>query len=77
MIPKPEPPSFRLIVRGIFEFPDGRRLTRTVTRRVTGDPENEERVAIVYQELLEELHAGYSFREGQGILIEIIGAARG
>ena len=61
MIPKPEPLSFRLIVRGIFQFPDGRRLTRTVTRRVTGDPKDEERLAIVYQELLEELHSGYPF----------------
>lgn len=73
-MPKPEPPSFRLIVRGIFQFPNGRRLTRTVTLRVTGDQEDEERVAIAYQELLEELHSGYAFREGRGVLIELLGA---
>ena len=55
MIPTHEP-SFRLIVRGIFQLPNGRRLTRTVTRRVTGDAKDEERVATAYQELLEELH---------------------
>lgn len=66
-----------LIVRGIFRFPDGRELTRTVTRTVTGDSKDEERVAIVYQEFLEELHSGYPFREGLGTLIAIIGAARG
>lgn len=69
MIPHPEPPSFRLIVRGIFQFPDGRRLTRAVTHRVMGDPKDEERVATAYQELLEELQAvGYPFREGHGML---------
>lgn len=74
VIPTPEPPSFRLIVRGIFQFPKGRRLTRTVTRTVTGDPKDDERVAIVYQELLGELRAGYAFREGRGVLLEILGS---
>ncbi|MGI8961534.1 MAG: hypothetical protein ACR2IV_17590 [Bryobacteraceae bacterium] len=49
-------------------------MTRAVTLRVTGDPTDEERVAIVYQELLEELYAGYQFREGKGALIEILGS---
>lgn len=74
MIPQPEYPSLKLIVRGIFSFSNGKSLTRTVTREILGDPGDEERIAIAYQELLEELHAGYPFREGKGVLIELLGA---
>ena len=74
MIPQPEYPSFKLIVRGIFRFPNGRALTRTVTREILGDPTDEERTAIAYQELLEELNTvGYSFREGKGIFVGLLG----
>ncbi len=76
MIPTHEPLAFRLIVCGVFRFPDGRTLTRTGTRRVTGNSSDVECTAIVYQELREELHdACYSFREGHGVLIELLGAS--
>lgn len=75
MIPVPPPPSFRLIVRGIFRLPDGHQITRTVVRDIDGDPAGDERLAIAYQELLEELRAtGHAFREGRATLVELLGA---
>lgn len=75
MIPQAAYPSFRLIVRDVFRFPDGRSRTRTVARPILGDPHDAERVAIAYQELLEELTTGHPFPEGIGVLIELLGAA--
>jgi hypothetical protein len=57
MIPAPEPPSFHLIVRGIFRLPGDRHITRDVKREFGGRPTVEERLAIAYQEGLEELRS--------------------
>ncbi len=67
----------RIVVRGVWLLDDGRRITRTVHRFVLADPKDEERVAIIYGELIEEINAiGHEFPEGHADLVEVLGALR-
>jgi len=76
-----EPREAKLWIRGVFQLPTGRHAAqrapaRTVRRDFIIQPdEEEERAAIVYDALLEELQtAGYDFAEGHGALVQILGS---
>lgn len=67
----------RIIVRGVWHLADGRRITRAVHRYVLADPKDEERAAIVYDALLEEVQAiGHDFPKGHAELEPMLGAVR-
>ena len=70
-----EPRAARIWIRGVFRLDSGRTITRTVRRDYTLFPGDDERPALVYHELIEEVTtAGWDFPEGHGTLVEILGA---
>ncbi len=69
-----EPRLLRVWVRGRWQLPDGRVITRTARREVRADRDEAERRLVVLHEFIEELLAtGCGFPEGDGALIEILG----
>ncbi len=71
-------PAATLWVRGIFALADGRRITRTVRWDGAITPDDEEGKAVVAYELIETLEqGGHTFREGHGVLVELLGVATG
>lgn len=72
------PPSVRVWVRDIWLLPDGRQITRTVSREIACEPGDEERVLIALDALMEELRAeGHMFPQGLARLVEVLGTAHG
>ncbi len=71
-------PAATLWVRGIFALADGRRITRTVRWDGAITPNDEEGKAVAAYELIETLeHGGHTFREGHGVMVELLGVATG
>jgi hypothetical protein len=72
------PSTFRVWVRGIWQLPGGRRITRTVSREIVCEPGDEERILIAFDALVEELRAeGHLVPQGRGQLVEVLGTAHG
>ncbi len=70
-------PTTTLWVRGIFALADGRRITRTVRWDGAIAPDDEGKAAVAH-ELIETLEqGGHDFREGHGVMVELLGVATG
>jgi hypothetical protein len=70
-----EPHEARVWIRGVFQLSNGRQITRTVRRDFILQSGDNERPAIVFNALWEELQAvGHDFPEGHGTLVEILGS---
>jgi hypothetical protein len=68
------PRDAKVWIRGVFQLPNGRQITRTVRRDFIIQPGDDERPAIMFNDLWEELRtAGHNFAEGHGTLVEILG----
>jgi hypothetical protein len=71
-------PSCRIWLRGSWRLATGQTITRTVSRIIACQPDDEETLLVAFDDLTEELRvAGYAFREGQGKLVEVLGTAHG
>jgi hypothetical protein len=69
------PPEACVWIRGVFQLPSGRQITRTVHRDFILRPGDDERPAIALNALWEELRTvGHDFSEGHGTLVEILGS---
>jgi hypothetical protein len=72
-----EPRPARIWIRAVFQLADGRTITRTVRRNFILYPGDDERHALVWHELTEELQAPeWDFPEGHGTLVEVLGSLR-